>query len=383
MNKKQIKKIVNDVFEKETPDFLSVIKQKCENVEQFEPEEYKVNKVFNYKILIKRLALTAFGVMIFLIGLFIGGIEPSVEVMAAEASIYLDVNPSIEIQVDENNKVIKCVAGNDDAIKVLENIVLDGVDMNTALYAIVGSLYSKGYLNIERNSILVSVISYHNKDKVVLNEISEQINNVFKENEEMNCSIIAQKVSPNDELKDKANENKVSVGKMQLIEKIIENSKLYADDNLEELIKMSIHELGLIYKSINNKDDENEVMSGNASGYLDDDSVIDHVLESLNLTRDDVRFVDAITLYHYDENHDRKLVYLVTFMLQDSITFEKYIVDCVTGEMMPDDTVDDWKDKIFDKLPNFGLDDKEPSSNQNENHDKDNDSDKGPGNQRN
>ena len=37
-------------------------------------------------------------------------------------SIFLDVNPSIEIQIDENDNVLKCSANNEDAHKLLEDI---------------------------------------------------------------------------------------------------------------------------------------------------------------------------------------------------------------------------------------------------------------------
>ena len=353
MKKKQIKKLFNDSFEQKTPDFLSKIKEECKNTRQIDPSlfEEESKQKFALGLMFKRFAYGALACALFIGGIFVGGFSKEPEKLKKEASLYLDVNPSIEIQLDGNNNVIECVAGNDDGIKILENIKLDGVEINTALYAIVGSMYTNGYLNSETNSILVSLESENTNNTILLDEISKQIDNVFKENENMDCSIIAQKVESDNELIEKANQHQVSIGKMKLVEKIVEKSKLYTEENIEELVKMSIHELNLIYKSLTSGGDD-EVISGKPGKFIENQEALNCILEYLNISESDVEKYEIDILYHHNENEERQMIYLVTIVFKGETTKNKYIVDCLTGEIMPEKTVDEWKDKI-DKNDHF------------------------------
>lgn len=294
----------------------------------------------------KKLAFCVFACMLFVGGLLVGNIEPKNVTPTKEASIYLDVNPSIEIQIDENDNVINCIAGNADGSKILENITLEGVEVDTALYAIVGSMYTNGYLNTNTNSILVSVDSNNENDDILLNNISQQIDNVFKQNEEMNCSIIAQKINYNADLHDNAKQYNISVGKMQLIDKIILKSDLYTDENIRELSKMSIHELDLVYNSIEDEAETGDVVSGKVEGYITVDAAIENVLKYASINIAEVESSNVAVLYHND-NGERKMIYLVTLVIKGQKDKQKYIVDCSNGEIIIGDTIHEWKDKLL------------------------------------
>lgn len=351
MKNKEIKQIINETFENNTPDLLDKIKMECKNTKQIEPEQYLIKepkKRLRLNLALKIGAAFAALCIFFISGFLIGNINPDSGVMKKEASIYIDVNPSIEIQIDENNKVIDCYAQNEDGVKILEEIKLVGVETNTALYAIVGSMYTNGYLNSLTNSILVSV--EQNGNTILLDDISKQIESVFKENEDMNCSIIAQNITLDDRLNDKAHDHKISIGKMHLIEKIIENNTLYTEENVDELATMTIHELVLIYQSLENEN-EDEVISGKPGGFIQQMEALNYVLEELMLNEDDLDWYDVIALYHHNEHFECEMIYLVTIKIKGSNTTVKYIVNCSTGEIMPEDTVDEWRDKI----PNDGI----------------------------
>ena len=352
MKEKEIKKIINDSIREETPDFLTKIKSECKKIKQIEPvvkEERVEKKSFNFNFAFKKIAFTFAACLIFVFGIVIGNIElaqPGVEV---GASIYLDVNPSVEVKVDENKKVIECIAGNEDGEKIISNLNLTGVDINTALYAIVGSMYTNGYLKVDANSILISVNNYNSDTGIVLNDISEQINNIFKENESMNCSIIAQQIETDESIEEKSKSYKVSVGKMHLIEKIVQNIGLYTEENIEELAKMSIHELDLIYQSYkeNKEDVEKEHVSGAPSGYIGRDTALEYVIEHLSISKNDIRSYDIVTLYHRNDSNERELVYLVTLRLKNEKDRKTYVVNCLTGEIMSEDVISEWEDKIL------------------------------------
>ena len=364
--KKQIKQKVNDALNTEVPELLSRIKNECETIVQVEPPLLETNgtiKGIFSNLFFRRFAFGLAACALFFSGILIGNIEPSPQIVIKETSIYLDVNPSIEIQVDENNYVIECIPGNLDGMKILENISLNGVEVDTALYAIVGAMYTNGYLNNETNSILVSVDSINETDSNFLNEISEQIANVFKDNEEMKCSIIAQKVNPDSELKGMAERHSVSIGKMHLIEKIIEKSELYTNDNIVELVEMSIHELDLIYQTINGETREDEIISGKPGGFIMHNEALNYVLEYLKISSEDVKWHDVVVLYHHDESNERKMVYLVTVILVGKEERCRYIVDCSNGKILSEETVDEWEDIIPNDGP-FGGPKGEPGPNE-------------------
>ncbi len=352
MKEKQIKQIINDSIREETPDFLAKIKSECKNIKQIEPvvrEERVEKKSFNFNFAFKKIAFTFAACLIFVFGIVIGNIElaqPGVEV---GASIYLDVNPSVEVKVDENKKVIECLASNEDGEKIINNLNLTGVDINTALYAIVGSMYTNGYLKVDANSILISVNNYNSETGIVLNDISEQINNIFKENESMNCSIIAQQIETDVSIEEKSKSYKVSVGKMNLIEKIIKNIGLYTEENIEELAEMSIHELDLIYQSYkeNKEEVDKEHFSGAPSGYIGRNAALESVIEYLEITEKDIRSYDIVTLYHRNAFNEREMVYLVTLRLKSEKERRTYVVNCSTGEIMTEDVISEWEDKIL------------------------------------
>lgn len=69
----------------------------------------------------------------------------------------MDVNPSIELKIDSNNRVIKVVANNADAETILQSMDITGSTLDTAVYAIIGSMTTHGYLTDATNSVLVSV----------------------------------------------------------------------------------------------------------------------------------------------------------------------------------------------------------------------------------
>lgn len=71
--------------------------------------------------------------------------------------VSLDVNPSIQLQVNSKERVLSADALNDDAQVILEGMDLKGTQLNVAVNAIVGSLLQHGYLDKISSAILISV----------------------------------------------------------------------------------------------------------------------------------------------------------------------------------------------------------------------------------
>jgi len=370
MRSKEVKQLVNEAFQNETPNLLFSIKNKCQCLPQVENEKVinKKKKDINLNILFKRFALCSLVIVMFLVGFLVGNIDKGPVVNAKEASIYLDVNPSVEIQIDDNSFVLECIAINKDGEKILNDISLKGVNLNTALYAIVGSMYANRYLNVDTNSILVSVDSKNENNLLV--DITNQINNFFKENEEMNCSIIAQNIVKNEELENKALQYQSSIGKMNLIEKIVKNSDYFTEDNLEELVEMNIHELDLLYQGNSNSHQENEHISGTPSGYIENDEEYDYIIEVLDIDDENVKDYDIATLYHYEGKDSHKMIYVVSLTFKDQEITQNYIIDCKNGELLSEDVIDKWKDKLGKDKEHNGNDNREDDKDQNHSHKK-------------
>lgn len=363
MKTKEIKSKIKSSFETETPNNLNFINEKCNNVTQLKKEEKKTSKSF-----FKAFAFTMCAVLVFSVGVVVGNFSDNITALAAETSIYLDVNPSIEIKMDKHHHVRECVANNEDGEKILENIRLNGVEVETALYAIVGSMYTNGYLNEDSNSILVSVLDKKGNNGIVLDDITNQINNVFKENINMECSIIAQKIDKNEQLKEEADQYGISVGKLKLIKKIIETDELYTEEDVATLAQMSIQELNHIYQTMKHQkveddkqdkdeveeddDDDDEVVTGKPVGFLEKEQALELVLAEQQIVLEDLQEYEITTLFCHGKDKDKNMVYLVSILRKDTTNYENYVVDCKSGLILENETIDEWTDRITEKEDN-------------------------------
>jgi len=75
--------------------------------------------------------------------------------------VSIDVNPSIELVINEKEIIKDVKVNNEDGNKILSNIKLNNVDLNTGINAIIASMLKEGYIDELKNSILITV---ENKD---------------------------------------------------------------------------------------------------------------------------------------------------------------------------------------------------------------------------
>ena len=76
---------------------------------------------------------------------------------AVASVVCLDVNPSIQLTVNRNERVLSATPANADAEIILAGMDLTGAKVDAAMNAIVGSLLTNGYLDQLANSILITV----------------------------------------------------------------------------------------------------------------------------------------------------------------------------------------------------------------------------------
>ncbi len=344
MKKRCLKKIISEAYRSEAPDLRAKVIAACE-IESQEPRIEPAPKSdchpeirFNPNIVFRRAAAVTICLILFVSGLSLGTFiqkndENIVTPTTTETVIYIDVNPSVELRMDSDNRIIDVIAGNEDAKIVLAGMELGGIDVNTALKAIIGSMYVNGYLTEASNSILVSINSKDNKVAgSFLQGITEKINSVF-ENSQMECAIIAQCVTVDEILIDSAAKYGVSVGKMHFLNKITNSFKGISEDTLNIMSLLSINDLNLIYSQRHNADTENsdEIIYGDAKIGITSDEALNNILTQIGKTKDDISKFRVFL--RPSRSGNASLAYSVNIKLNNDSTIYRYEVDCQSGEV--------------------------------------------------
>lgn len=336
MNKTFKEKIISS-FKKETPDLRKEIQESCEGQDQVLPIINAKQKKYFFKTRpLFRIVASMSCIVLFIVGITTGFImsqnKSYPDISSTESYLYLDVNPSLEITLNEYNYVLSCTALNEDGKKVIDGMNLRWVDVKIALNAIMGSMYVKGFLAPEDNSMLISVDSNNQENEQnLLSYITNQVNGVFNESN-MECAIIAQTIESNEELKNRAEEHGVSVGKMSLVDKMANEMEGEKDENIDYLSGMSIRELNLIYTTNRPKDKPgSDIISGSVSGFIGQEESIELLFEHLQITLDVVEYYNIKA--DYEHNAGRRIVYVIELKIQQDETVYFYEVDCKSGEI--------------------------------------------------
>jgi uncharacterized membrane protein YkoI len=238
MRNKDVEQKIKNAVEHLTPDVLDNILSECGerqgSVYIIQPMKRKGRWVYAAYALAAALALVFGGLFAFD---WISGRQ-------VDAWVALDVNPSVELQVNKNDRVLAADAKNEDAVKILDHMDLTNTPIDVAVNALIGSMLKHGYIQESSNSILLSVESANGEKSAVLQRsltesISRQLNRV-------NGAVISQNLTNDGELRTLAKEHQISYGKAALVQKILnENSHLLFAD----LAKLSINELNLLIGS--------------------------------------------------------------------------------------------------------------------------------------
>lgn len=149
--------------------------------------------------------------------------------------IEIDINPSIEIQVNGDDKVVNVIPNNQDGVLVLEDMDLKHMDINVASNAVLGSMVKKGYINENNNAILITIKSKKEDREIALGkELAADANSILKENH-LNAMVLKQK-DPSDKTVERWSEKyDISYGKAAFIYHMIEKDSSWKSDELAVL----------------------------------------------------------------------------------------------------------------------------------------------------
>jgi len=144
-------------------------------------------------------------------------------------TVYIDVNPSVALNVNRFGKVSSVEYLNEDAEKALNNVKLKGLTAEDALEKMINAYDDAGYFENDAE-IYISAVSEKNKsyDKLLykMQERAEKVKG------ERGYSINVNKLTAED--RTEAKEYDISPGKYRVIEQIIEEHPNYTVEDLKD-----------------------------------------------------------------------------------------------------------------------------------------------------
>lgn len=260
---------------------------------------------------------------------------------AVASLVSLDVNPSIQLEVNKNEKVLSATPMNDDGAEILADMDLKGTQADVAMYAIIGSLLQHGYVDELANSILITVEDDDQaRGEKLQQELTAQADAALA-NAQVSGAVLAQTLQHTEELTQKAQEYGISTGKAALIQAIVEGSN--NTKTFEELVGLSINELNLLYTAqapLEGQTSGGQQSSGAAntapittsgsasqSAYIGLEAAKQAALNHAGVSASQATFLEAE--YDYD---DGRMVYEVEFHVNG--TEYEYEIDAQTGDVV-------------------------------------------------
>lgn len=292
-------------------------------------EERKTNTYY--------LKLVPVAIILFVLGVFI--LNNNITYYKAT----IDVNPSIELTIKKNETIKEVKSLNKDGDKILKNLKLNNIDLNTGLNAIIGSMYKYGYITENNNSLLLSL---NNNNKKIEDTLINYINNIIKDYN-INPSLISINTGNDAKLHELSVQYGITEGKAELIQNILLNNN---KRTFEDLVPLTIQELNLILnektsnKEIKIEKNERVNISGNVSKseYLEEKRVLEIIKNKEQLTDKDIIYYEIEFDYEFN-----RIVYEIE--LRTNTNEYDYEVDAKTGEILKREIENEIDDDIYEE----------------------------------
>lgn len=236
---------------------------------------------------------------------------------AVASVVSLDVNPSIELKVNQKEKVLSCIPLNQEAEAVLSGMGggadLKGAKLEVAVNAVVGALVSSGYLDSLSSAIMISVED-QDQDRAarLRQELTGTVDSVLQ-SQSSGAAVLSQTVDASADLDQPAGEYHISTGKANLVNQVIaQNDSL----SFDALAKLTVEELSDLIKlgapAIPIGMEEAARIAREAAGGLDADSASVEV----------------------DPELDEEVPHYEVELSQPGRDEQEYLVDAFTGELL-------------------------------------------------
>jgi len=262
--------------------------------------------------------------------------------MAVASIVSLDVNPSIEIEVNKKEQVLDCLPLNTEAQTVLADMDggkdLKGAKLDVAVNAIIGALVKNGYLESISSAILISVEDDDMQRAARLQQhLTATVDDVLHERA-AEASVLSQTVAKDAALEKKAKENSISTGKAALIEQVQQqNSEL----SFDTLAALSVEELKDMRES------------GSPALPIGKQAALEAAMAHTGLSNADVLHSEV------DAELDERPAHYDVELMTAAGEYE-YVVDAYSGKVLHgdlEDRYDDWDDRYDDDWDDDDWDD--------------------------
>lgn len=236
---------------------------------------------------------------------------------AVASVVSLDVNPSIELKVNQKEKVLSCTPLNQEAEAVLSGMGggadLKGAKLEVAVNAVVGALVSSGYLDSLSSAIMISVED-QDQDRAarLRQELTGTVDSVLQ-SQSSGAAVLSQTVDASADLDQQAREYHISTGKANLVNQVIaQNDSL----SFDALAKLTVEELSDLIQlgspAMPIGMEEAARIAKEAAGGLDADSASVEV----------------------DPELDEEVPHYEVELSQPGRDEQEYLVDAFTGELL-------------------------------------------------
>ena len=176
--------------------------------------------------------------------------------------VSLDVNPSIEYSVNRFDRVLSVTGVNDDGTEIINNLELDNLEnksIEDAISLTVDEISDAGYLDSNVGGVAITTSSDDMESAGELAETLETVVNNSVEDNNHEATVIAQAVGSNRVAE--ARELGVTPGKLNLVEKMLENAENADTISKEEWLHKSVKDIMAKtkeYKEMNREKEKNE-----------------------------------------------------------------------------------------------------------------------------
>lgn len=284
------------------------------------------------------LAMTAAGIILIL-GVFMT--FRLVQLNQVATVVTLDLNPSVQLDVNKNDQVLRALALNDEGAGVLAGMKLEKTHFNVAINAIIGSMLQSGFMAEDINTFLISVDNKsEEKSAEMRNLIVRQLEALMATNS-LEGMIISQKLRIDDAVTAMAGQFGISSGKAYLLRHIYEK---YPEIPLDVLAAMGIGELADLFAHTIAQDEDVELYGrtpDDQQKLLDRASILTMLYERWQLDTVNIRFA-SIHLQKDDQP-------AFEVMIKDGSKIWLAVVDARTGEILSEEQRDESEGKPTDR----------------------------------
>ncbi len=264
-----------------------------------------VNMTTNKRFNVKKLTAIAAAFVILVVGFAFVAINPVGDNIVSTVSI--DVNPSVNIQLDKDEKVIDVIPFNEDGKKIIGTMDFKGSDLTVTINALIGSMLRNGFLSELTNSVLVTVEGdNHEKNEAIQRKVEAEIEEVLK-GSSFKAAIVEQEILDDDkEIEAFAKEYGISEGKAELVHALAKELTQYTP---EQLAKLSINELNILAEGTVKISTKGEASK---KKYIGEDKAYEIAFNKAGVTSTQVESTFAKM-----ENDDGVMIYEIEFIAND------------------------------------------------------------------